>query len=64
MKVQLKDNKLSLTDIDVSNEGKVSSTGKTKQFVYTTFKALYKGEPVNIKVTMYTPLKDAELPEL
>ncbi len=64
MKVKLEGNKLAVTDIEVTPEGKVSSTGKTRQFAYETFKAKYNGKEVKIKVTMYESLKSDELPEL
>jgi len=63
MKVKF-DGKLHLTDIDVNEKGKVSSTGKTKQFVYETFKAMKSGEVTKIKVTWYTALAEEEIPEL
>ena len=64
MKVALKNGKLNITDIDVNEKGKVSSTGKTRQFVYETFKASYNGTEVKIKVTMYEPLASEAIPEL
>jgi hypothetical protein len=64
MNVALKNGKLNITDIDIVEKGKVSSTGKTRQFAYETFKATYKGAEVKIKVTMYESLASEALPEL
>ena len=67
MQIKMNENKtkMSITDIDVKSEAKVSSTGKSKSYVYETVQATFKGEPVKIKVTMYVPLSDTtEIQEL
>ena len=66
MKISLdkKTNQLSITEVNIPAVSKVSSTGKTRTWIYEIVAASYQGQPVKIKLTMYEPLKSPEIIEL